>query len=457
MQNMSEHPDTHGLELFIARKLPPDDLLRVARHIGVCQSCRERIAHAERIGARIESLRAELSWNAKSVEHHLDYEQLEAYVDDTLDAVGREIADNHLAVCQPCAREAQELESLREDLTRPRHASNAAAAGLPSTPLWQRFRDSLSLSPRMAWAASLLIIIALAGLLLWQRGRAPEVANDNRRNAPEVVNNNSGSTPGVVNNSNRSLPEVVNNNGVNVNTNNSVVNSTHGSDSVNANRRETARLGSNAAPGVGSAPYEVVIKRALETHSIERAPVLKELAGRPSTLMSGSQNIDSSLEPERATFALLQPVGTVTLSNRPTFNWQPLAGATSYQVHILDTDFNVVAESGQVTTTSWSPPDALKRGVVYLWQVSAAKDGEVISTPAAPAPEARFKILAASKAREVQRAVKERAGSHLQLGIIYAHNGLLDDAEREFQFALRTNQGAATARQLLQNVNGLRR
>jgi Putative zinc-finger len=454
---MSKHLDTHGLELFIARKLPPDDLLRVARHLGVCQSCRKRIAHVEGIGARVESLRAELSWNAKSVEHHLDYEQLEAYVDDKLDAVGREIADNHLASCPPCAREAQELESLREDSPPPRHASNAAANSLPSMHLWQRFRDSLSLSPRMAWAASLLIIIAVAGLLLWQRGRAPEAAHDNSNRAPEVVNNNSGNAPEVVNNGKRTQPEVVNNNGVNVNANNSVVGSTNRSDSVNANRRETARLNSNAAPGVGGAPYEAIIKRALETQRIDRAPVLKELAGRPSTLMSGAQNVNSSRALESATFALSQPVGTVTLSSRPTFNWQPLAGATSYQVHILDTDFNVVAESGALTATSWSPPTNLKRGVVYLWQVSAAKGGEVISTPAAPAPEARFKILIAAQAREVQRAVKELAGSHLELGIIYAHNGLLDDAEREFRAALRRNQGAATARKLLQNVSRVRR
>jgi anti-sigma factor ChrR (cupin superfamily) len=454
---MSKHLDTHELDLFIGRKLPPDDLLRVAGHVGVCQSCRERITHAEKIGARVESLRAELSWNEKSVEHHLNYEQLEAYVDDTLDAVGREIADNHLAVCPPCAREAQELESLREDLMHPVYAPDTAASSFPSAPLWQRFSLSLRLLHRMAWAAALLIIFAVAGLLLWQRGRAPEVANDNRRNAPEVVNNNSRNTPEVVNNSNRNVPEVVNNNGGNVNANSSVVRSTHGSDSVNANRRETARPNSNVNSSVGSAPYEVVIKRALETQSIERAPVLKELAGRPSTLMSRSQSIDPSLGREGATFALLQPVGTVTSSNRPTFNWQPLAGATSYQVHILDTDFNVVAESEPLTTTSWSPPNALKRGVVYLWQVSAAKDGEVISAPAAPAPEARFKILTAAKAREVRRAVQERAGSHLELGIIYAHNGLLDDAEREFQIALRQNQGAATARKLLQDVSVVRR
>ncbi len=392
---MSEHLDTHGLEHFIARKLPPDELLRAARHIGVCQSCRERI---ERTGARIESLRVELRRGAQTVEPHLDYEQLAAYVDDTLDAVGREIAGNHLAVCSPCTREVQELEAIRAELMQPHHASSTAAS-LPSENLWQRFTDSFRLSPRIAWAAvALFIIITAAGLLLLrQRGSAPEVAGDN----------SNGNAPAVVNNSNVNVLVVNSNDSVNVNANAHVADATNRNNSVNATRRDTARPDTNVNQSVSGSPYEAVVRRALATHRLDRAPVLNELAGRPSTLMSGSQSIDLSRGPEGESFALLRPVGTVTLSNRPTFSWQPLAGATSYQVHVLDTDFNVVAESGPITAASWSSPLALKRGVVYLWQVSAVKDGKVISAPAAPAPEARFMILTTAKARAVQRA---RAG-----------------------------------------------
>ena len=454
---MSEHLDSHELELFIAHRLAPDELLRAARHLGVCQSCRERISHAERIGPRIESLLTELRADVKPVEPHLDYEQLEAHVDDRVSAVRREIVGSHLAICQPCAREAQELESFRKELTHPNNAAKTVAglpADLPARQhLWPRLRDSLRLSPRIAWAAAaLLITIAGAVLLLWQRDKAPEVANDNRGNTPEVVNINSGNGPEIAGGGNHSQPETANNSSVNVNANalsvGSGSDSTNRRESVNTNRRETAAPPSSVNAGFSVASYAAVIKRALELESIDRAPVLMELAGRPSTLMG---------KPEGVTFDLLQPVGTVTLSNRPTFAWQPLAGATSYQVYVLDTDFKVVTESGPITATSWSPPTALDRGVVYLWQVSAVKDGEVVSAPAAPLPEARFKILTGSKTRELQQAVKARAGSHLALGIIYAHTGLLDDAEREFQDALNETQDAALARKLLQNLSALRR
>lgn len=439
---MSEHLDTHGLERFIARTLPPDELLRAARHIGVCQSCRERIAHAERAGERIENLRVELSREAKFVEQHIDYEQLEAYVDDTLDAVGREIARNHLAVCPSCEREAQALATLKEDLAHPHHAPPAVSSLASARPR-QRLRDSL-MSPRLGWAVAALVIVAAAvGLLLWQRSRAPEVVNSNGEHPPEVINGN------------RHGPETVNKSSVNDNANGSTGGTTPHDDSANAQRKETAGPNPDVDPGV--APYEAVIKRALETQRIDHAPVLKELVGRPSTLMSGEQGVELASGPEGVTFTLLQPVGTATLSNRPTFQWQPLAGATSYQVHVLDADFNVVAESGPVRTTSWSPPTALKRDVIYLWQVSAAKDGTVISAPAAPAPEARFKILTTSKARAVQHAVMRQADSPLARGIIYAHTGLLDDAEREFRTALTRRPEAATARKLLQHVSTMRR
>ena len=98
----------------------------------------------------------------------------------------------------------------------------------------------------------------------------------------------------------------------------------------------------------------------------------------------------------------------------------------------------------------------LKRGEVYVWQVTATKDGLEITSPSAPMPEARFKILEKAKAGELQRLAKEYRDSHLILGAIYAHNGLLDEAEREFQMALNKNQDADKARKLLQSLKALR-
>jgi hypothetical protein len=84
------------------------------------------------------------------------------------------------------------------------------------------------------------------------------------------------------------------------------------------------------------------------------------------------------------------------------------------------------------------------------------KNGRAITSPAAPLPEARFKIVEQAKINQLQRLAKERGDSHLILGILYAHNGLLDEAEGELQIAIHQNQEADTAKKLLQSVKALR-
>jgi hypothetical protein len=134
-----------------------------------------------------------------------------------------------------------------------------------------------------------------------------------------------------------------------------------------------------------------------------------------------------------------------------------LSNAHAYTVFILDENFNVVMQSEPLTETSWTIPQSLKRGGVYIWQVTATKDDRELTSPAAPMPDARFKILEQAKADELQRLTEGRKNSHLILGAIFAHNGLLDEAESEFQMAIEANQDAVAAKKLLQSVKALRR
>jgi hypothetical protein len=157
---------------------------------------------------------------------------------------------------------------------------------------------------------------------------------------------------------------------------------------------------------------------------------------------------------EDSTFALLGPAGTLIMNDRPTFRWQALAGAISYKVSVLDTSFNVVIESAPVAQTEWQASRALERNKIYLWQVTAIRDGREVIAPISPQPEARFKIISQAKARELRQPANE---SHLRAGIIYAHNGLLDDAERELQTAIEKGEQSALAGKLLESVKAMRR
>jgi hypothetical protein len=152
----------------------------------------------------------------------------------------------------------------------------------------------------------------------------------------------------------------------------------------------------------------------------------------------------------------LSPVGTLVSTDRPTFRWKPLAGATSYSVDVYDSNLRNVERADRISTTDWTPSKALERNQTYTWQVTAIKNGEELSSPVPPAPEAKFKVLEKSKAEELDRVRKSYPASHLIPGSLYERAGLLDDAEREFQSLVSANPKSTVARKLLENVKSLR-
>ena len=108
-----------------------------------------------------------------------------------------------------------------------------------------------------------------------------------------------------------------------------------------------------------------------------------------------------------------------------------MEGATGYVVEVYDPQFNLVATSPQQTGNSWTT--TLPRGNVYSWQVKAIKEGQEITSPRPPAPQAKFRVLDQTKANEIANAKRAYGTSHLTLGLLYADAGLLKEAEQEFR------------------------
>ena len=157
------------------------------------------------------------------------------------------------------------------------------------------------------------------------------------------------------------------------------------------------------------------------------------------------------------TFSVIEPVGKVILSDRPTFRWSQLEGATSYVVEVFDAKFNLVMASPQLAERSWVPPQPLKRGGLYSWQVKAVKQGVQFESPRPPAPQANFRVVDQAKADELARARQSYNSSHLTLGLLYTQAGLLDQAEQELQALQKNNPNAAVARRLVESLQALRR
>jgi len=150
---------------------------------------------------------------------------------------------------------------------------------------------------------------------------------------------------------------------------------------------------------------------------------------------------------------LLSPVGAVVKTDRPTLRWKSLPGATTYVVKVFDSNFKELANSLSQTSTSWTVPLPLPRGGIYSWQVTAVRNGEEITSPVAPAPQVRFRVLAQDRMTELKRVENMKPVSHLALGTAYAEAGLLEDARREFRILLKANPDSKVAEKLLQEVS----
>lgn len=146
-----------------------------------------------------------------------------------------------------------------------------------------------------------------------------------------------------------------------------------GSAAVSVTRPPVAAV---PAPAVqGNVPATTPVVTTAPTVTASRAPAPQQTTTAPQSPPAPQPNTQ---------FALLGPFGEATSDTRPTFSWQPLAGAVRYSVAIVDTGLHPVQRSRSLRTTSWRPRRPLHRGRTYLWQVTATlRNGSkvVASTP----------------------------------------------------------------------------
>ena len=414
MAVMSRHLSPEIAERFAARQLPPNELLETAQHLTLCEECRAKVREAGKVRTTTEFIRNDLQREPLT---HLSYEQLAGYVDEALDRVDRDIVTNHLAYCVTCADEVRELSLLRDSLSTYPQARQTESL---QPNFWKRIAAFFSLKPARITIASLaLLLIATTVYFLVRPAKEQMIATSTKTDEPAKPAPDSNSKP------------------------------LSGTESVPTESGKAEKSSSTSIAQMSVPPaYEKIVNQALTEGRITTPAAIRELSGRQSNLMSRKES--------NTPFALLAPVGTVIQASRPTLRWKALPGASHYKVFILDENFNLVQESKELTTTAWQTAEPLKHGSVYLWQVTAIVDGKEITAPAAPMPEARFKILDGAKAKELEELKQNGNLPHLILGTIYAHNGLLEDAERELQLAASEKQDTAVARKLLQSLKRIR-
>jgi hypothetical protein len=405
-----EHLSQKQVEDYSLHQLGAAELLAVSDHLGACEVCRVRVEGALSGDVAFLALHDEAFSENGLDSAHLTAGQTADYVDRSLAGEALQMVDDHLSGCEHCALAVADLRAFRNEIA----PSLDRRYGPVSEGGWrQRFASLFKVGPVPAFGAAALAVLVVATIawLVWRT---------QGEKAPEVVAVSSP-TPPVSQPSPSPEPSL----------------------QPPPAQEVVAQLNDGEVPPA----YQNRVKEVLTSQRIGRSSQLQGLT-RPSSTLMGSNN-----QPE---FSVLEPTGSVSLTDRPAFRWSEMEGATGYVVEVYDDQFKLAASSPQLTNRSWTIPQPLPRGKVYSWQVKAIKDGQEITWPRPPAPQAKFRILDQSKANELARARRAYSSSHLTLGLLYADAGLLREAEHEFRLLLRANPNSPLARTLLRQVQSLR-
>lgn len=457
---MKAHLSASEIEQYNDRRLTATDLLRVDDHLASCANCRQMAA-----GSGAEAVDCDSLFNgAAEPPFHLDYAEIEAYVDGSPTAADREIVESHVEMCGRCREEIRDLRAFRAELSTfpvvavsaigPRQTRERAAAW------WRRASFFVPLSAASGAAAAFALVMVTVARPLTERVSTArsDLARASRENERLAETSNAlGRQAASVSGLEKRVAALQGNVDL-FRKENQALKTARSSRSVQAGDHGPTQMALNDGGGrvyVDARGHAVRMESlpggadlALRTALVDVPRNIVALAGRQGQLMGSGDDTG---------FAALGPKAVAVLSDRPTFRWRVLKNATRYVVSVYDEAGNETAKSGDETGTSWTPAQPLRRGATYQWEIVAFRgDDEIDKAPKPPAPSAKIIVLDARKADEIDRARRQYEGSHLALGAAYASAGMLDDAEAEFKALQSKNPAAPVARKLLERIHAIR-
>lgn len=461
---MTGHITTSRIQRFRVRALPVGELTSIAEHLDGCPSCNQQFTRMLRSRLGLEPLKITLAAEFQFRHEHVDYEQLVRLADETMAASEREMLDVHLKICAPCHEDVRSFLTFREQIDKepePIFPAISKQQTRDERP-WFAWWRGLAWNPAYAAAVVLIGIVLVIGVALLLKGRASNLEAKKTQPSQGVI----GPAPQTPTPQNQAvnvqptpapapseqLPRRAPSPALTVR-NQERLRSLENAGVVAALNDERGKVTvdkTGNVSGLDEIPQKTrqEIGEALLAENIKAPATQTELAGGPIVLR-GPDNSPS--------FRLRSPARTVVISDRPFFEWEELAGATSYRVSVGDLKGHEIAKSEELPADQkiWTPPNALKRGEIYAWEVEATIDGKKIISPGRSAPQTKFKILSENSAQELEQLKKAR--SHLALGVFYARVGMMLEAEGEFQELTRLNPRSRVASELLRTVQRLRR
>ncbi len=152
------------------------------------------------------------------------------------------------------------------------------------------------------------------------------------------------------------------------------------------------------------------------------------------------------------------PFSTVIMTPQPEFTWKMPDDAVACNV-ILESvnDAKTKIKTKPLKEERWKPKKPLTPGGIYSWQVIALNNqGKEVSRVPERIGVARFKVLGEDRAVALEKSRLTFGSSHLVMGILYAQEGMVDYAAREFQELVKANTNSRIPQNLLESVNRMR-
>jgi hypothetical protein len=460
---MTEHISTWRMQRFCGSALSEAESATITEHLCQCQACHQLFADTVRQQTGSVPVSFNLAPEFWLGHEHLDYEQLVQIANQKLDATERQMIDAHLRICATCREDVRSFLGMRDDIAADvsaRYAPRAQERSRRGLPPWSWWR-AVGWKPAYAAAVVLITIALVVGVVLLRRRAANLQAHQTSPPQPtpgaisQTETPATGSpAPGPAQTPYQEQPTKI-----------ETPNAPKGPGAVEEARNRGPSIQpitlSDGERQIGldehgnlvgvsslSARSQQQVKAVLQTQDLKYPALMKGLKGQARTLLGQTE--------EGAPFALLAPVGSVVLTNRPTFRWRSLEGVSSYTASIFDSDANEIEASPSLTVTEWTATRPLPRGRVYIWQVTAIKDGKEVTSHVLPAPPAKFRVLDQVQANEIEQAMGVSPPSHFTLGVLYANAGLLNQAEKEFRLLAAANRNNPLIPKLLHRVQSFR-
>lgn len=430
---MTDHLSETEVSLFRERTIGPTERERIDSHVAECESCLRRILPSEDTALVYSELTEALLPDSADEPFHLSNAEIRAYANGSIDQADRVIFESHLDICDQCS---EAVQSLAASSPVESVSSSARQAEIPAPQFSPASSAAFRFTPARVAATVLVAACLVLAFVVWQRWHSRSVDQTVQKNATQTPS----STPG----SGSPTPAQTQS------TKDSTADQFAVAASLEDNGRKIQLDNTGKLIGLEELPEasRSLVRSVLANKTLSQPEVLDKLTAPSITLMDPTAR--------ETTFGLLGPSGTVIETDRPNLRWQALAGATSYTVSVFDADFNQVTRSAPQTATQWTTP-ALRRGIIYSWEVVAVREGQEVRSPVAPAPRAQFKILEADKRLELTNLKTHSPISHLTLGLTYARFGLLAEAEGQLQILARENPNSPVAARLLRTVQEWRK